>query len=256
MMRLSARPVLVALTLLGTSLTAQEVDPRLASRLDVRTRTAVTAIIDSARLAGLPTEPLVVKALEGAARKAPSPQILSAVRNFAAQMNAARRALGEESNASEIVGGAQAIRAGISTSQLQRLRSIRTDTRIAVALTVAADIVAREVPVDTAIAVVSGLMGAAASDEQLLGVRAEIETDILAGKPAAVAASTRGHALEQTLASMPPNGAGTPGTLPSPLGTNRAVDAATSLKPPGSAVGGRSPAVAPSKPPISQRKRP
>lgn len=258
MMGTYARSVLFAAAIVGTSISAQEVDPRLASRLDVRTRGAVTAIIDSARAAGLPTEPLVDKALEGAARRAPSLLIVSAVRNFASQLEAARQALGEGSTPGEILGGAQAIRAGISTQQIQRLRGtrgIRPGTGIAAALTVAADIVAREVPADTAIAVVSNLVAASASDEQLLGVRADIETDILAGKPPAVAASVRGHALEQTLAaSVPPNGAGAPGTLPSPQGTIRPGDPAGTLKPPASAVGVRSPAR--TKPPASQRKRP
>ena len=65
-------------------------------------------------------------------------------------------------------------------------------------------------------------------EEQVeLGVRGDIETDILAGRPPAIAASSRGQALEQTLAaSGPPNGAGTPGTLPSPSGTNRVGDPA------------------------------
>jgi hypothetical protein len=251
------RCALLALTLLGGSVSAQSVDPRLVSRLDARTRTAVVAIIDSARHVGLPTEPLVDKALEGAARRAPSPLIVSAVRIFATQLGQSRRALGESSQPAEIIGGAQAIRAGISAEQLEKLRAVRAGTRIAAALSVVADIVAREVPVDTAISVVSGLVRASATDDQLLAVRADIETDILAGKPPAVAASTRGHALEQTLAaSVPPNGAGSPGALPSPLGTNRAGDRAGNLKPPSSAVGVRTPADAPSKPPVSQRKRP
>lgn len=255
-MQFSVRSVSLALVLLGSSVSAQEVDPRLASRLDVRTRLAVTAIIDSAKLAGLPTEPLIVKALEGAGKRAPAPAIVSAVRVFATQLDEARRALGEGSSPNEILTGAQAIRAGISTQQLERLRGIRAGARIAAALTVVSDIVPRGVPVDTAMSVVSELVRASATDDQLMSVRAEIETDILAGRPAAVAASMRGQALEQTLAaSMPPNGAGTPGTLPSPLGTNRAGDAAANLKPPGSAVGVRSP-VGAAKPPISQRKRP
>jgi hypothetical protein len=134
---------------------------------------------------------------------------------------------------------------------------VRAGARIASALTVASDLVSREVPIDTAMSVVSGLVRASATDDQLLTMRANIETDILAGKPPAVAASTRGLALEQTLAaSVLPNGAGGQGALPSPSGTNRATDQ-SSLKPPGQAVGQRTaPADAPAKPPVSQRKRP
>lgn len=260
-MPVSTRSRLLALALLGflipASTPAQGIDSRLVARLDPPTRAAVVAIVDSAKQVGLPTEPLVDKALEGAAKKAPSQQIVAAVRIFAGQLSEARRALGGNSNESELVGGAQAIRAGISIQQLERLRSIRAGVRIAAALTVVSDLVSREVPLDTAVSVVSGLVRASATDEQLLAVRADIETDILAGKPPAVAASSRGQALEQTLAAGTlPGGAGSPGTLPSPSGTIRPGDPAASLKPPASAVGVRSPAEGASKPPVSQRKRP
>ena len=247
-----ARAIVAVLALGASSVLAQGVvDPRLTTRLDASTRTAVIAIIDSARARSLPVEPLIDKALEGAAKRATAQQIVAAVRTYATQLAEARAALGESSTAPEVVGGAQAIRAGISADQLGKLRRARAGVQIATALTVVSDLVAREVPIDTAVAVVSGLVRAAVSDEQLLAVRTEIETDILGGRRPDVAAVTRVHALEETLASAPPNGAGGQGTLPSPSGTSRAADGAGTLKPPGSAVG----QTAPAKPPI-QRKRP
>jgi hypothetical protein len=251
-----ARSIVLVFALGTGSVSAQGVvDSRLASRLDPRTRTAVVAIIDSARLRSLPVEPLIDKALEGAAKKATTQQIVSAVRAFAGQLEEARQALGETSTEPELIGGAQAIRAGVTAQQLGKLRRARTGVQIATALTVVSDLVTRLVPIDTAVAVVSGLVGARASDDQLLVVRMDIETDISNGKPPAVAASIRGQALEQTLAqSTLPNGAAGQGTLPSPSGTSRPGDAATMLKPPGSAVGQHSPSATP-KPPV-QRKRP
>lgn len=249
-MRYLARSVVFGLTLLGATASAQTVDPRLG-KLDARTRSAVAAIIDSARVMNLPTAPLIDKALEGAAKKANGSQIVTAVSRFAVQLGEARRALGAGSSEGELLGGAQAIRAGIPVQQLERLRRVRPGVQIAAALTVVSDLVAREVPIDTAVSVVAGLVLAAASDDQLLGMRAEVETDILAGRPPAVAASTRGDALEKTLAAaVPPNGAGSPGTLPSPSGTNRGAESGTGLKPPAQAVGSVS-----GKPPV-QRKRP
>jgi hypothetical protein len=256
-MQTSVRSAVLGILLLSTTLSAQGTDSRLSSRLDARTRAAIVAIIDSARADDLPAEPLVDKALEGAAKKATSQQIIAAVRTFAGQLGEARRALGRHSTEGELVGGAQAIRAGIPVQQLERLRSVRSGARIASALTVVSDLVSREVPVDTAVTVVSGLVRASATDDQLLAVRADIESDILAGKPPAVAASSRGLALEQTIAANGlPNGAGPQGALPSPSGTNRPADQ-SSLKPPAQAVGQRAaPADAPAKPPVSQRKRP
>jgi hypothetical protein len=257
-MRRTASSIALVLALGTGSVSAQgPVESRLASRLDARTRSTVAAIIDSARAASLPVEPLVDKALEGAAKKATGQQIISAVRTFYVQLGEAKRALGTGSTDLELLGGAQAIRAGIPVQQIERLRRARSGVQIATALTVASDLVSREVPVDTAVAVVASLVGASATDDQLLAVRGEIENDILTGKPPAVAASTRGQALEATLAqSTPPNGAGDGGSLNSPRGTSRTGDGLGILKPPGQANGGVSPAGAPPKPPVSQRKRP
>ena len=252
-MRRFAPSIALAFTLVAGPASAQgTVDSRLAARLDPGTRTAVVAIIDSARSASLPVEPLVDKALEGAAKRASSQQIVSAVRTFASQLMEARRALGTTSTEPELLGGAQAIRAGIPVQHLEKLRRARSGVQIATALTVTSDLVNREVPIDTAVAVVSALLERAATDEQLLGLRAEIETDILGGQAPVLAASRRGQTLEQTLAATPPNGAGNLPALPS-SGTIRTGDGAMP-KPPGSAVGTKLPS-APSKPPV-QRKRP
>jgi hypothetical protein len=256
MLRSAYSLALVAALEIGSISAQGVVDPRLA-RLDPRARTAVAAIIDSASAQSLPIEPLIDKALEGAAKRATSQQIISAVRTFKVQMAEARSRLGANSTDREVLGGAQAIRAGIRAEQLEGIRRIRPGVQIATALTVVSDLVSREVPIDTAIAVVGKLVQASATDDQLLAVRADIETDILNGKPPAVAAATRGQALELTLAqSTPPNGAGTPGALPSPSGTSRTGDASGLLKPPSTVSGTHSPAGAPTKPPVSQRKRP
>src|SRR5205814_9377431 len=68
-------------------------DPRL-ERLDAEARPLVAGVIDSARAAGLPTEPLVQRALEGATKGAPDTLIVSAVRRLAADLGRARTALG------------------------------------------------------------------------------------------------------------------------------------------------------------------
>jgi hypothetical protein len=57
---------MIALMLVAPQAVAQDV--RLSARLDKPTLVAVNAIVDSARVAKLPTAPLVDKALEGAAK--------------------------------------------------------------------------------------------------------------------------------------------------------------------------------------------
>jgi hypothetical protein len=261
MFRALRRGTLIVALAAGVS-PAQSVDPRLEARLDARTRAGVSAIVDSARLVGLPTEPLILKALEGAAKRAPGPRIVSAVRDFATQLGTARKALGPNSSDDEIIGGASALRMGIPVRQLESLRGVRPGVRLTGAFNVLVNLVANEVPADTAVSVMTALVRAGASNEQLLAIGQDIETDIRAGKPAAAAASIRGQALEQTLAaSGPPNGAGAPGTLPSPLGTNRAGgEGGVGPQSVGAANASRgitpSTVDAPSRPPVPPRGKP
>ena len=67
-------------------------DPRLL-RLDERTRAAVSAVVEGARREGLPTEPLIDKALEGASKRAPGPSIVNVVKSWVADLRRAREAL-------------------------------------------------------------------------------------------------------------------------------------------------------------------
>src|SRR5437016_3711798 len=82
-------------------------DPRLA-RLDTAARSLVAVAIDSARAAGLPTEPLVQRALEGATKDAPGTLIVSAVQRLAADLGRARAALGASATSPGLEAGAAA----------------------------------------------------------------------------------------------------------------------------------------------------
>src|SRR5712691_7045290 len=116
---------LLGATLLATAAAAQ--DPRL-ERLDPRVRPLVAVVIDSARAAGLPTEPLVQRALEGAAKGAPGALIVSAVQRLAADLGRARTALGPGATPPEVTAGAAALRAGAGSALLAKLRRERRQT--------------------------------------------------------------------------------------------------------------------------------
>src|SRR5215472_2087056 len=85
---------------------------------------AVQTIIDSAGRAGLPTRPLVEKALEGAAKGAPEDAIARAVRSLAAALGEARLALGTSTD-DELNAGAVALRLGARPQDLKSLRAAR-----------------------------------------------------------------------------------------------------------------------------------
>jgi hypothetical protein len=185
-------PLVLAL-LAGGTLGAQ--DARLSTRLDARTRDAVVALVDSARAAGLPTEPLVDKALEGASKRAPGLRIVAAVGTLAREMGAARGAIGTDATEAELVAGAGALHAGASPAALARLRRARPGESLTVALGVLADLAARGVPPDSAALAVLSYARTGARDEDFLSLRRDVERDIDAGYPPARAANERARGL-------------------------------------------------------------
>jgi hypothetical protein len=175
-------------------------DARLDARLDARTRDAVITLIDSARSDGIPSEPLVQKALEGASKHADGARILVAVRALAHELGDARDALGASSSDAEVIAGASALHAGIAPAALTRMRASRTHGSLTVALAVLSDLIARGVPGDTATTVISALAGAGAQDAELLRFQQGVERDIAQGATPSAAIGVRAQSAFPTAA--------------------------------------------------------
>lgn len=163
-------------------------DPRL-ERLDPETRSLVVTVVDSARAVGLPTEPLVQRALEGATKGAPGTRIIAAVRRLTVDLGVARTALGTRASAAELEAGVAALRAGATPEILTTLRDVRRPP-LTMALSVLADLVASGVPSDSAAAVVLAL-APKARDADLVEFRRAVERDISLGAPPGAAAAVR-----------------------------------------------------------------
>jgi hypothetical protein len=206
-MRRAAASIVLSL-LISAPAVAQ--DARLAGRLPPPVLDRVTVVVDSLRSVGLPTEPLVDKALEGASKRASGDRIVAAVRTLAGDLGVARSALGLRAGESELVAGAAAIRAGASRGDLARLRAER-EGPLTVPLAVLANLMARGVPTDTAAAVVQRLAASGAPDAEFTDLQAEIERDIGAGAAPAAAASVRGNARDGDGAQPGSSGAANPG---------------------------------------------
>jgi hypothetical protein len=164
---------------------------RLDGRFDPRARAALERVIDSALVAGVPAEPLVDKALEGASKGAPAEAVLRAVRTLAGDLAVARQSLGTNSLVGELSAGATALRAGVEPSALRSLRHDRPGQPLVVALGVLTDLIARGVPADGASRSVLALTKAGIVDEQLVAFRRDVERDIGVGAPPAVAVGVR-----------------------------------------------------------------
>lgn len=191
---------------------AAAIDPRLAQRLDHATAESVGALIDSAAAAGIPTEPLVQRALQGALKKAPGQRIVAAVSNYAADLRTARDAVGAKSSDAEIVAGAAAIHAGVSSDGLHTLRA-HSAGNITVALAVLTDLMANGVPAGNAIQAIQSALEKRATDSDLTTLRSNVAGDIKAGASPPVAAAARARGI----AGRPP----APGASPAAARSNR-----------------------------------
>jgi len=164
------RTIGLALTLvLGSTLTgalsAQDVRAQLDGRVSPEVQRTVRGIAADAAARGLPVDPLVQKAIEGAAKGVPSDRVIAAVRALAGRLAEAREAVragGVATPSGDVVeGGADALNAGISGRQVSDLvRVSQPPYDPALTLQVAATLAALGVPPKQALELVQGMISA------------------------------------------------------------------------------------------------
>jgi hypothetical protein len=190
--------LVLAFAVSAAPMRAQEVDRTLPAQLSAPTRATLERLIDSARVAGLPVDPLYSKVREGVFRGADEPRVLAAVRRLTRDLGDAYSALGDSAGAEEIAAGANALRAGVHPADLSRLRESRgrrPDHPLTVALVVLADLATRGVPPAMAAASVNELVARNVSDGSLLSFRQNVERDLVGGRSAASALDARTKAM-------------------------------------------------------------
>ena len=202
----------VALLLLSVSVAVNAQEPRLVGWVPDAARPQLEAILDSARARGLPIEPLLDRAFEGAAKAAPPGSIVIAVSRLRDELLLVRSAFGEAASTAELTAGASALRAGAMPEQLAQLRKLRPGKPLTVAAGVLADLAAAGVPADTAISAVLAI-ARDADDADYLVFRRNVQRDIELG-------ASPGAALAVRLRGLTERGSGdvtaTPGTPPPP----------------------------------------
>jgi hypothetical protein len=185
--------IFIAMLFIAAPVSAQ--DARLAGRLDDTTRDSVERIIAGARAAGLPSEPLLQKALEGSSKKARPADILRAVTALAARIQSARGALGAAATEAELVAGASALYAGVDTPTLARIQSLRQHESIAMPLLSLSYFIASGVDRVKAIHWVESVVSRRVPADELFRVQQSIERDIRAGTQPRAATEARVEAL-------------------------------------------------------------
>lgn len=180
-------------TLTG-ALTAQNVQARLDGRVSPEVQRAVRSIAADAEARGLPVDPLVQKAIEGAAKGVPADRVIAAVRALAGRLGEAREAVragGVAAPSGDVVeGGADALNAGISARQVSDLvRVSQPPQDPALTLRVAATLAALGVPTTQAFQLVEGMISAGRSPSDLLGLPGQVQTGVARGATPAQAAA-------------------------------------------------------------------
>ena len=179
-------------------LMAQDVGARLDGHVQPEVRRAVQEIAADAAAHGLPTEPLVQKAIEGGAKRVPAERLIAAVRALAGRLAGAWdavRAGGLESPTADVVeGGADGLSAGLSAGYVSELvRASRAPYDPALVLRVAATLAALGVPPKQTVQLVEGMIKDGGSPSDLLGLPGEVQAGVADGATPEQAAEHVGH---------------------------------------------------------------
>jgi hypothetical protein len=186
----AARWGLLGLWLAALPAMAGAQEARLVGRLPDAARASVDSLIESARDLGLPVEPLVDRALEGAAMGAAPGIIVGAIRRLHDELIVVWGAFGGAATTAELTAGVSALRAGATSQDLARLRRLRPGRPLTVAAAVLADLAAAGVPADTAVGAVM-VLARDADDADYIAFRRNVQRDIEQGASPAAALAIR-----------------------------------------------------------------
>jgi len=194
-------------------LAAQDVGARLDGRVPPEVQRAVQDIAAGAAARGLPTEPLVQKAIEGGAKRVPAERLIAAVRALAARLADATdavRAGGLASPAAEVVeGGADGLSAGLTPGEVSDLvRVSRGPYDPALVLRVAATLAALGVPATQTVQLMEVMISAGRTPGDLLALPGDVQAGVAGGATPAQAAA----GLARAAGGSPPGR--TPGWVP------------------------------------------
>lgn len=147
-----------------TALSAQ--DPRLVSRFSSETVLRLTQLLDSATAEGVPSEPLVLRALEGSTKGASDVRILEVLGRLRGALRSARVALGSEATAADLTVAAAALQAGMPAARIAELQTLRAGRPLTAPLGAYLDLVARGTPGAAAWSQISELAQRRAPDRE------------------------------------------------------------------------------------------
>jgi hypothetical protein len=129
----------------------------------------IEAVVEAARLNGIPVDPLYDKALEGAAKRVPAARVMPALREYSGRMGQAQGLLGGTRDAAWVVAGADALTRGVAGDALTEIGRDAGE-RTPMALLVMGDLVEDGVPAGRAMEVMREALARTTGDEGLFDV--------------------------------------------------------------------------------------
>ena len=192
-----------------SALPAVAQDPDPLAKLETKDRFAIDLMIDSAAVAGLPSNSLRLIALQGIAHHADGRQIVQAVRKQLNLLRTARDVLGGVDD-QELTAGASVLSAGAKPVQLAAFRPRRKGRNDLEAFVVWADFLERKVPSEEAFSAITKLWQDGADDDTFHSLWTNVQSDISQGLNPGTALQNRiretpGRASPVTV--KPPEGA-------------------------------------------------
>lgn len=119
------------------------IDQRLTARFPTSVAIRLDALVDSAAAEGLPTEPLVLRALEGGAKGVAADRIQAALSRLHASLRRSRDVLGVSATPGDLTTAATALQTGLEPARLLELRNLRGTRSLTVPLGSYLDLVAQ-----------------------------------------------------------------------------------------------------------------
>ena len=169
---------------------------------DARARAAVEREIAQAAEKGLPTRPLIAKALEGVTKRASGDLIRTAVASQARRLEEASTLLAPSPSEAELVSGADALAVGVPAPMLKQIRAAWPEGQsVAMPLDVLTELVARGVPARRALEQITELMVRGATATQIASLGASVQADVAAGLTPDAALEVRARGVMSLLPS-------------------------------------------------------
>lgn len=154
----------------------------------------IEGILADAEAEGLPSDPLIAKALEGAAKGVPADRVVAALSAYRERLGESRQLIGPERAAADVVAGADALRRGVP-GQTMRALAGEHEGDLAVPLVVLGDLMDAGVPVDNAYEVVQNALQHRHGPEEMLAIPGAVRRMTREGQTPSQAASAVDRAI-------------------------------------------------------------